>query len=64
MAKRRTQVLREPTNSLYVEAHNATLITPNGNTYSVNISPEAAALWTKRYGIKVEWFATDSKVAA
>lgn len=63
MSKRRTQVLREPTNSLYVEAHNATLIAPNGKAYSVNISPEAAAIWIK-CGFAVQWFATDSKVAA
>lgn len=45
-----------------IDPHNATLIAPNGKTYSVNISPEAAVIW-ERAGLRVEWFATEKKVA-
>lgn len=49
--------------SIALEPHNAWLVTPRGNHTSVNISPEAAVVWT-RYGFKVEWFGASKAVAA
>ncbi len=46
-----------------LEPHNAELVTPNGKRTSVNITPEAAIVWT-RYGFKVEWFGMLKAVAA
>lgn len=45
-----------------LQPHNAHLITPRGKRISVNISPEAAVVWT-RYGFKVEWFGALKAVA-
>ena len=45
-----------------LEPHNAWLVTPRGTRTSVNISPEAAAVWA-RYGFKVEWFGALKAVA-
>lgn len=45
-----------------LEPHNAYLVSPRGNKTSVNISPEAAIVWT-RYGFKVEWVAVLKAVA-
>lgn len=52
---RRTQVLREPTNSLYIDfrtANNA-VISRNGFSAAVHITPEAVEV-VRRYGFKVE----------
>lgn len=57
MAKRRTQVLREPTNSLYLSTPpQAVLVSSGGKRYPVDITPEAAEVWA-RFGFRVEWFA-------
>lgn len=45
-----------------LQPHNAELITPRGKRIAVNISPEAAAVWT-RYGFRVEFFGTIKAVA-
>lgn len=54
-------VLSQVTNSL--EPHNAYIVSPRGNRTSVNISPEAAIVWT-RYGFKIEWLNVAGKQAA
>lgn len=55
----------DPDSQAYIplEPHNAHLVSPRGNRVSVNISPEAAAVWT-RYGFRVEWFAASGKLVA
>lgn len=46
----------------HLEPHNAVLVSPRGNRVSVNISPEAAVVWT-RYGFRVEWLPVLKAVA-
>lgn len=46
-----------------LDPHNAWIISPRGKRTSVNISPEAAVVWT-RYGFKVEWFGSAFKAVA
>ena len=65
-AKRKNRSAIEPLPPIEaqrLDPHNAILITPAGQRISVDITPEAAAVWA-RYGCKVEFMPVTVKVPA